>query len=146
MSSWTVPSVVELYVFFGLTMLIGLVRKNRINDYWSTDPLLATPSFPVYMPRDRQRDLKFLHFSDNIRTPRKKTQPMMKIEKLIQNLQQNFKAGRVPSREICIDESLLLWKEGLKQAQPCSKCCCTSAPDKCLWHCAEKSQQLSQSI
>ena len=85
-SLWAVPPVARLYVFFGLTMLMRLVCKNRVKDYWSPDPLLATP-FPVYLTRDRCGDLlTFLHLFDNIRTPRKKPQPMMKIEKIIQNL------------------------------------------------------------
>ena len=39
--------------FIGLTLLMGVIKKPRIKDYWSTKPPLATPYFNWTMPRDR---------------------------------------------------------------------------------------------
>ena len=48
MSNWQNVTSVEMYTFIAITMLTGLVEKNRIQDYWSTDPLLITPIFGQY--------------------------------------------------------------------------------------------------
>jgi hypothetical protein len=32
--------------FMGLIVLMGQVRKERVRDYWSTDPTISTPIFP----------------------------------------------------------------------------------------------------
>ena len=66
MSNWQNVSATEMYAFLGITMLTGLMRKGRIRDYWSTDPLLSIPIFSQYFTRNRYQDiLRFLHFSNN---------------------------------------------------------------------------------
>ena len=45
MSNWQNVTSAEMFTFLAITMLTGLVHKNRIRDYWSTDPLLSTPIF-----------------------------------------------------------------------------------------------------
>uniref|UniRef100_A0A914DHD3 PiggyBac transposable element-derived protein domain-containing protein n=1 Tax=Acrobeloides nanus TaxID=290746 RepID=A0A914DHD3_9BILA len=70
MSSWKDVTLDEIYVFFAITMLTGLIEKNRIEDYWSTDPLKDTPIFREYFARDRYKDiLRYLHFVDNENPP-----------------------------------------------------------------------------
>ena len=52
--------------FFALILLVGHVRKDHINDYWSTDPYLETPIFSKVMSRNRfQQILQSLHFHNN---------------------------------------------------------------------------------
>ena len=53
MSNWQNVTSVEMYTFIAITMLTGLVEKNRIQDYWGTDPLLITPIFGQYFTRNR---------------------------------------------------------------------------------------------
>ena len=48
MSNWQNVTSFEMYTFIVIIMLTGLVEKNRIQDYWSTDPLLITPIFGQY--------------------------------------------------------------------------------------------------
>ena len=45
MSRWQNVTFAEMYRFLAITVLTGLVHKNRIRDYWSTDPLPSTPVF-----------------------------------------------------------------------------------------------------
>ena len=61
MSNWQNVTFAEMYTFLAITMLIDLVHKNRIRDYWSTDPLLSTPSFGQYFTRNRYQDI--LHYA-----------------------------------------------------------------------------------
>ncbi|KAI4478589.1 hypothetical protein M0804_011912 [Polistes exclamans] len=63
-------TAVELKKWFGLVILMGIVKKAKIDDYWSTNPLLETPIFRKTMSRNRFRQiLSFIHFSDNDNKP-----------------------------------------------------------------------------
>jgi hypothetical protein len=56
----------EMYTFSTIYILIAHIRKCRIKEYSSTDPLFAIPIFADIMSRDRFRlFLRFLHFTDN---------------------------------------------------------------------------------
>ena len=68
--AWQPVNRDEMKHFLGLTLLMGIVQKPRINLYWSTDPLLSSPIFSAVMSRDRYLlSLKFLHFNDNTNAP-----------------------------------------------------------------------------
>ena len=57
----------------------GLVKKNNIRDYWTTNPLLATPFFGTVFSQDRfLLLLRCLHFSNTT-----STDPLRKIPKTI---------------------------------------------------------------
>ena len=64
---FTIP---ELKAWLGLTLNMGLVRKNSIKSYWSKNSVIQTPIFPNTMSRDRYLHfLRFLHFTDNDNAP-----------------------------------------------------------------------------
>ncbi|KAG8196034.1 hypothetical protein JTE90_029004 [Oedothorax gibbosus] len=64
--NWKQVDEKELLQFFGLVLLMGLIEKDEISDYWSTDELTETPIFSKTMSRDRfLLILRYLHFSDN---------------------------------------------------------------------------------
>ena len=90
---------------------MDLVRKNQLKNYWSTDPLLATP-IEQTITRYRYLDiLRFLHFSNN-----KNTAPddrLRKIRSVVDDLREKFKSTINPNKELCIDKSLVLWKKRL---------------------------------
>ncbi|KAJ8963013.1 hypothetical protein NQ314_005620 [Rhamnusium bicolor] len=49
-----------------LSLLMPLVHKQRLNDYWSKDLIIETPMFHQVMPRDRYLSLlSKMHFCDN---------------------------------------------------------------------------------
>ena len=64
-TQWVPVNVSEMKTFIGLTLCMGIVRKNTLDSYWSTEALERTEYFPKCMARDRYRQLlRFLRFSD----------------------------------------------------------------------------------
>ncbi|CAF3360073.1 unnamed protein product [Rotaria sp. Silwood2] len=106
----------EMYTFFALYMLMAHTKKSRIKDYWSTDPLIATPMFADIMSRDRfHLLLRFLHFNDNEYQP--SDDKLHKIKPIIIHLRERFRKILVPYQDLCIDESLMLYKGRLSFKQ-----------------------------
>ena len=110
MSNWHDVTSMEIHTFLAITMLTGLINKNRIQDYWSTDPLLSTPIFSQYFTRNRYQDiLHYLHFGNN-EDISDNNNPLAKIKPIIDGLKKNFSSCVNPTQNLCIDESLMLWK------------------------------------
>ncbi|PNF14286.1 hypothetical protein B7P43_G07092, partial [Cryptotermes secundus] len=109
---WVPVTLNEMYVVLALFLLMGIVNKPTLNSYFSTKRLLYTPAFPDVISRDRfQLICKFLHFNDNTKKdnylgPTR----LFKIFPVIQHLNEKFQTLFYPGQNICIDESLTLWK------------------------------------
>ncbi|XP_043473691.1 piggyBac transposable element-derived protein 4-like [Leptopilina heterotoma] len=115
MKAWEPLTVEELRKFLALSILMGHARKGNLKDYWSTDPLLSTPIFREVMTRNRYLQiLKYIHFQDNEEIT---DHPLKKVEPIIDYLQDKFSNTIIPGKNLCIDESLLLWKGRLKFKQ-----------------------------
>lgn len=52
-SDWTPVDVPTMRVFIALAMLMGVLDKPRLKDYWSTTVQIATPFFSSMLKRDR---------------------------------------------------------------------------------------------
>lgn len=52
-ADWTPEDLPTMKVFICLCMLIGIIDKPRIKDYWTRTVEIATPFFPSMMKRDR---------------------------------------------------------------------------------------------
>ncbi|CAF4632136.1 unnamed protein product, partial [Rotaria sp. Silwood2] len=116
MADWKDVSLGEMYTFFAITMLTGLIDKNRIQDYWSTDPLLSTPIFGQYFTRNRYQDiLRYMHFANN--EDFSGHDRLEQIRPIINNFKRKFSNCVNPTRNLCIDESLILWKGRLEFKQ-----------------------------
>lgn len=75
---WKDTTCQELHVFLALTLMMPLVKKHAICDYWKKDSMTFLPVFPRYMSRDRyQLLLQFIHFADN--TSQDKSDSLCKI-------------------------------------------------------------------
>ena len=78
-----------MYIFIAITMLTGLIEKNSIQDYSSTDPLLITPIFGQYLTRNRYHDiLRFMHFANN--EVISNTNRLEKIKSIIDDFKRKF--------------------------------------------------------
>ncbi|XP_051158548.1 piggyBac transposable element-derived protein 4-like [Leptopilina boulardi] len=108
----------ELFVFFALKILMGIIRKPEISMYWSTDPYLETPCFRRYMKIDRFQEINsYLHFFDNETGITGKCDKILPIfNELIERFQKVYRPGEF----ISIDETLLKCKGRLsiKQFNP----------------------------
>jgi len=52
-NQWKDLSPNEFWRFIAVTIMMGLVKKSAIKDYWSIDPFFATPFFGQVMTRNR---------------------------------------------------------------------------------------------
>nr|XP_046219966.1 piggyBac transposable element-derived protein 4-like [Oncorhynchus gorbuscha] len=88
---------------------MGIVKKNSLREYWSTDPMFATPSFASLFSQDRFLVLlRCLHFVNNATAIL--SDPLYKIRNVLISLTSAFGRVFVPYKDLCIDESLILWK------------------------------------
>ncbi|XP_066602390.1 piggyBac transposable element-derived protein 4-like [Prorops nasuta] len=108
MNAWEPSTVNELRVFLALTINMGHVRKSKLENYWSTDPLLSAPIFSTVMCRNRYLQiLRFLHFANNDELG---NHPLKKAKPVIDDLRVKFSRTISPGKNLYIDESLVLWK------------------------------------
>lgn len=111
---WHPTNSTEIRKFFGLTFLMGIIKKPKLSMYWSEDPLYTTPIFSEVMSRNRyELILRFLHFNDNRKLPPVSDPDrdrLYKIRPLLDHLFEKFQTVYALSREVSVDESLMLWK------------------------------------
>jgi hypothetical protein len=89
--------------------------------YWSTKQMLETPYIRQIMTEQRfSQLLKCLHFNDNDNLPPTTSaseKSFMKIKSFYDALIGKFSTVYIPTENIAIDESLLLWKGRLSMKQ-----------------------------
>lgn len=113
---WKETNIGELYGFLATSMLMARIKKLELNEYWTTDPLLATPIFNKIMSRDRYLLLlRMLHFCCN--DNQISGDRLFKLDVVLNEIRANFNAGMVPFQNLVIDESLVLWKGRLSFKQ-----------------------------
>lgn len=116
LQQWKNTTPQELYIFLAITLLMTRVKKLTVAEYWSTDPLLSTPQFSDLMSRDRYLLLlRLLHFCDNTNQPQ--GDKLYKLKPVIETLRSKFSEVFSPFKNLCIDESLMLFKGRLSFAQ-----------------------------
>lgn len=101
---------------------------------WSGDEIYRTPVFGQVMPRDRfLLLLRFLHCNDNDATDVNNSDRdrLHKIRPIISMLRHNCTSVCIPGPDLCVDESLVLYKGRLAFKQIWYKTVRTL--DK-LWH------------
>ncbi|CAH1979588.1 unnamed protein product [Acanthoscelides obtectus] len=119
-SKWKPTCRDELYVFLAVTILMVHTKKRKINDYWATDPLIVTPIFSQIISRDRYiLLLRNLHFANN-EEQKNTNDRLFKIRTVVDHLKAAFSKSLHPFQNLCIDESLMLFKGriGYKQYIP----------------------------
>ena len=109
LQKWSGTNESELYVFLAVCLLQARNKRNEIQECWSKDPLLHSPVYSEIMSRDRfLLLLSLLHFSNNDEQP--PGDRLFKIQNILNMFRQNFQKNIIPYEDICIDESLILFK------------------------------------
>ncbi|XP_046398242.1 piggyBac transposable element-derived protein 4-like [Ischnura elegans] len=107
--TWRYTTPEEIYSFLAITLLMPRVKKLSLHEYWTKDILMKTPIFGDLMTRDRYLSiLRMLHFSDNRES--NQGDRLFKIRPVVDHLRAAFKNNLVPFKNLCIDESLMLFK------------------------------------
>ena len=107
--SWSPTNASEMKQFLGLLFMMGVVKKPCVEDYWSTNPAMATPIFNSTMSRDRfQLILKFWHFCNNGEMV--EGDRLFKLRDVCNDLISRFQTVYTPEREVSVDESMVLWR------------------------------------
>jgi len=67
MNDWKEVTTAVLWRFFGLHLLMELIKKPTIKDYWTTNPFLKTPIFGQMMNRNTFESIfRGLHVANNL--------------------------------------------------------------------------------
>ena len=114
----------EVKTFLAINLLMGLKRLPSYRDYWSTSPEFHDPYISSLMTVKRfSWLLSNLHLNDNAIMP-KRGEPgydkLYKLRPFLNLLSQNFESCMSPTKEVCIDESMIKFKgrSSLKQYLP----------------------------
>ncbi|CAL7947104.1 unnamed protein product [Xylocopa violacea] len=101
---WKDTNIEEMKIFLGLLFLMGIIRVNRINDYWRKHPLFNLP-FSNFMCRDRFLILLVcIHFDRE----RVSTDILHKIRPVLIHFNNSMSQLYNPSKELIVDESMIL--------------------------------------
>ena len=87
---------------------MGIVKKPKLEDYWSENTMMDTPYFRKYMSRNRfQLILSNLHLADNTIMPGKNSKdydPLYKVRPFVDMCEINFRGLYYPLRDLALDE------------------------------------------
>ena len=110
--SWTDCSSAEMKKFVGLVLLMGIIKKPQLTDYWSTDDILCTPFFHSEFSLTRDRFLLIMHFIRfaNYENLGCEENCLRKIQPFVDIVLAICKNVYKPSQNLTVDESLLLYK------------------------------------
>ncbi|KAJ6640378.1 PiggyBac transposable element-derived protein 4 [Pseudolycoriella hygida] len=107
----------EMYKFLGLSLLMAQCKFPTIRNAFSKHPLYFHPVFPVTLSGRRYQ---MLLRSFNCHTPPRedeKQDKLVKVNRLVDALLISFRAAYIPSINLSLDESLLLFRGRLSIRQ-----------------------------
>lgn len=114
--SWKPTDREEMLKFFGIILVMGLVKVPHINDYWAQNPMYRNEYIGEVMKRDRfLMILKFWHFSKQREGDG--TDKLHKIRDVYEMLLAQFRKITVPGKILVIDESMVPWRGRLQFRQ-----------------------------
>ena len=108
-NSWKPTNVDEMWIYFAVTLLMGITKKPEYHLYWSKQHLFSTPIFHRLMRRDRFEHIrKMIHFCDPYNED--PSDGLRKLRTTMDYLMYKFMNTYTPERNIAIDEYLSVWK------------------------------------
>lgn len=114
MHQWKDVTEPEMKVFFAHMIIMGIVKKPKIEKYWCRNKLSRTSFFGQVMSRDRFSNILWnLHVADDTTNPKKGSpghDPLAKIRPFIEMCNDNFKFVYKPDVDLSMDEGCCPWK------------------------------------
>lgn len=108
LKNWVDTNVSEIKQFLGIVMYMGIVKYPSIHMYWSREKFYRNDFVPKIMSRNRfQLLLRFIHFSDDDAIPNNR---LNKVSQLLDMLERNFVAAKIPGEKLVVDESMIPWR------------------------------------
>lgn len=121
---FTMTNIQEMKTFFAINILMGIKRLPSYRDFWSTKLELRDNYISQLMPRTRfDWLLGNIHLNDNALQPKHGElgyDKLYKVRPLLNVLSENFAKFYNPSRNISVDESMIIFKgrSSLRQYMP----------------------------
>ena len=121
---WDKVEVDDMYAYFGIMIMMGLVELPSLHNYWQRDPLFHCPAIAERMARDGFLEIhKYLHFVNNgglIPPGDPGYDRLCNVRGVLDMIEEKFASLYNPSRENAIDEAMVPYKgrSSLKQYMP----------------------------
>ena len=115
LNKWEDTSLDEMKVFETHLIVMGILKKNSLEQYWSRDSILNTPFFGHYMSRNHFQNILWnLHVSNPDETNPLKGEadhdPLFLVRSMVDMMQRNFHSKYRPGKELSLDESTCPFK------------------------------------
>lgn len=108
----------EILVLFAFWMMLGILKMPTIKSCFTKSNLLRTEIFRAMFTEDRYWNLnRAFHLANGTRDTNDPGNVLYPMGPILKELNKKFQENYRPSQDICIDESLTLWKGpvGFKQ-------------------------------
>lgn len=107
-TTWKDTNITEMKTFLGLLFHMGPVSLPTISLYWNKSIFYNMPFWRSVMSRNRfQLLLRYLHFADNS-VP--SDDRLYKVRPVLSHFNDVMSNSCTPQINICIDESMMLWR------------------------------------
>ena len=115
LNKWEDTSPDEMKVFVAHLIVMGILKKNSLEQYWSRDSILNMPFFGHYMSRNHFQNILWnLHISNPDETNPQKEEanhdPLFWVRPMVDMMQRNFCTKYRPGKELSLDESMCPFK------------------------------------
>ena len=115
LNNWEDTSPDEMKLYVAHLIVMGILKKNSLEQYWSRDSILNTPFFGHYISRNHFQNILWnLHISDPDETNPQKGEanydPLYLVSSMVDMMQRNFHTKYRPGKELSLDESTCPFK------------------------------------
>ena len=115
LNNWEDTSPDEVKVFVAHLIVMAILKKNSLEQYWSRDSILNKPFFGHFMSRNCFQNILWnLHVSDPDETNPQKGEanhdPLFLVRPMVDMMQRNFHRKYRPVKELSLDKSTYPFK------------------------------------
>ena len=114
MKMWVDMDLAKMKKFVAMTFYMGILKKENVKHYWSTDPVLSTRFARNLLTRNEYHNImSYLHLVDNITyIPRGEEgyEPKKKLGLVYTEIVNNFHSVWIPRQNLALDEGTIGFK------------------------------------